>query len=76
MSELSMDELQAETGELLPERETLGIISISQVGSATATQSNTFGGAFGNSNSAAVFQSAHVTNGSFNSHHTNIFTFF
>jgi hypothetical protein len=70
MSELSMDELQAETGELLPERETLGIISISQVGSATATQSNTFGGAFGNSNSAVNIQSAHVTNDSFNTHHT------
>jgi hypothetical protein len=75
MSELSMDELQAETGELLPERETLGTVTISQSGIATATQSNAFG-AFGNSNSATNIQVAHVTNGSFNSHHTNIFTIF
>jgi hypothetical protein len=69
MSELSMDELQAETGELLPERETLGIVAITQSGNATATQSNAFG-ALGNSNSAVLVQSAHVTNDSFNSHHT------
>jgi len=69
MSELSMDELLAETGELLPERETLGTVTISQSGVATATQSN-FLGAIGNSNSATNLQVAHVTNGSFNSHHT------
>jgi hypothetical protein len=69
MSELSMDELLAETGELLPERETLGIVTVTQTGVATATQSNTLG-AFGNSNSATNVQVAHVTNGSFNSHHT------
>ena len=68
MSELSMDELQAETGELLPERETLGVI-VTQSGVASATQSNAFG-ALGNSNSAVLVQSAHATNGSFNSHHT------
>ena len=70
MSELSMDELQAETGELLPERETLGVV-LTQSGVATATQSNAFG-ALGNSNSAVLVQSAHATNGSFNSHHTFI----
>jgi hypothetical protein len=69
MSELSMDELQAETGELLPERETLGTVTISQAGTATATQANTFG-ALGNTNVASNFQSAHVVNDSFNSHHT------
>lgn len=69
MSELSMDELLAETGELLPERETLGIVTVTQTGVATATQSNTLG-AVGNSNSATNIQVAHVTNGSFNSHHT------
>jgi len=69
MSELSMDELLAETGELLPERETLGTVSISQSGVATATQSN-FLGAIGNSNSATNLQVAHVTYDSFNSYHT------
>ena len=72
MSELSMDELQAETGELLPERETLGIIAITQVGTATATQANTGLVNADNTNTAFNFQSAHVTNGSFNSHHTFI----
>jgi hypothetical protein len=76
MSELSMDELQAETGELLPERETLGTITLTQVGTASASQTNSafFGAAAGNSNSAVLVQSMHVTNGSFNSHHT-FFTF-
>ena len=69
MSELSMDELQAETGELLPERETLGTVTVTQVGSSSAIQSNSLF-AVGNSNSAVTFQAAHVTNGSFNSHHT------
>jgi hypothetical protein len=72
MSELSMDELQAETGELLPERETLGTITISQVGSASAVQSNSFFAA-GNSNTAVLVQSVHATNGSFNSHHNTFF---
>ena len=69
MSELSMDELQAETGELLPERETLGAITISQVGSASAVQSNSFFAA-DNSNTAVLVQSVHATNGSFNHHNT------
>jgi hypothetical protein len=46
MSELSIDELQAETGELLPERETLGTIIIGNIGSATAIQHDTAPGAF------------------------------
>jgi hypothetical protein len=74
MSELSMDELQAETGELLPERETLGI-AITQLGSASATQSNVGFIDAGNTNSAVLIQSVHATNGSFNSHHTTFFGF-
>jgi hypothetical protein len=71
MSELSMDELLAETGELLPERETLGSVVITQIGGAEATQVNQFG-ALGNTNVASSIQ--HVTvSGSANSHHTNIF---
>jgi hypothetical protein len=69
MSELSMDELQAETGELLPERETLGVVTIYNSGTAYATQTNTLSS--GNTNTAFLVQSAHVTNGSFNSHHTS-----
>ncbi|MGH3201095.1 MAG: hypothetical protein ACRDOA_14995 [Streptosporangiaceae bacterium] len=43
MPELSIDEMQAETGELLPERETLAtIIVIGNVGSAVAIQHNAF----------------------------------
>jgi hypothetical protein len=42
MSELSLHELQAEHGELLPERETLGAIIIEQVGGANAEQAFTF----------------------------------
>jgi hypothetical protein len=38
MSELSIDELQTETGELLPEREALGTIIIGNIGSANAVQ--------------------------------------
>jgi hypothetical protein len=72
MSELSMDELLAETGELLPERETLGSVVISQVGSSSAVQTNTFGAAFGNTNVAQTIQHATVS-GSANSHHTNNF---
>ncbi len=43
MSELSIDELQAETGELLPERETLatlGGITITNVGIVASVQVN------------------------------------
>jgi len=43
MSELNIDEMQAETGELLPERETLAtIIVIGNVGNATAIQSHVY----------------------------------
>jgi hypothetical protein len=43
MPDLSIDELQAETGELLPERETLAtIIVIGNVGGATAIQSHVY----------------------------------
>jgi hypothetical protein len=66
MSELSMDELQAETGELLPERETLGIVAIYNVGGAEA---NNYAGS-NNTNTAINFQPVVVTNDSFNSHHT------
>lgn len=68
MSELSMDELLAETGELLPERETLGSVVITQIGGAAAIQTNTFGAAFGNTNVAQNIQVAHVS-GSANSTH-------
>jgi hypothetical protein len=40
MSELSIDELQTETGELLPEREALGTIVIGNIGSAIALQAH------------------------------------
>jgi hypothetical protein len=69
MSELSMDELLAETGELLPERETLGTVAISQVGSSSAVQTNTVGVAFGNTNVAQTIQHVNVSN-SANSYHT------
>jgi hypothetical protein len=68
MSELSIDELQAETGELLPERETLGTIIIGNVGEATAIQHDTSG----SFNLAINHQSVNVV-GSFNHHHTFIF---
>lgn len=41
MSELSIDELQGETGELLPARETLGVI-ITNIGFANADQILTY----------------------------------
>jgi hypothetical protein len=41
MSELSIDELQTETGELLPEREALGTIIIGNIGAAVAIQAHT-----------------------------------
>jgi hypothetical protein len=42
MSELSMEELQTETGELLPEREALGTIIIGNIGAAVAIQSHSY----------------------------------
>jgi hypothetical protein len=69
MSELSMDELLAETGELLPERETLGSVVITQIGSSSAVQANTFGATFHNTNVAQTIQQVSVSN-SANSHHT------
>ena len=74
MSELSMDELLAETGELLPERETLGTVAIVQTGTTSATQVNGFG-ALGNTNVVQTNQHINVANDSFNSHHT-FFGFF
>lgn len=68
MSELSIDELQAETGELLPERETLGTIIIGNIGHATAIQHDTGDGSI---NVAINHQSVDVV-GSFNHHHTFI----
>jgi hypothetical protein len=64
MSELSMDELQAETGELLPERETLGVVAIYNAGTAEAVQSNFLSSH--NTNTAINFQPVVVTNDSFN----------
>lgn len=71
MSELSIAELQAESVELLPERETLSIIEIVNSGSATAV------GAVGaatanNTSSVTVVGSANTALGSFN---TNIASF-
>ena len=42
MSELSIMELQTETGELLPEREALGTIIIGNIGFANAFQSHSY----------------------------------
>lgn len=67
MSELSMDELLAETGEVLPERETLGIVAIYNVGGASAT--NVSGSH--NTNTAVNIQPVVVTNDSFNSVHNH-----
>jgi len=61
MSELSMDELQAETGELLPERETLAVVNIQNIGFANADQFLTNR----SSNSATTVQTI-VLRGSFN----------
>lgn len=68
MSELTMDELQAETGELLPERETLGIVAIYNSGGAEANQSNYQSA--GNVNTAINFQPVVVTNSANSYHHT------
>jgi hypothetical protein len=65
MSELSMNELQAETVELLPERETLGVITIVNGGSA-AIQEYTFFSA----NKSVNVQDVEVAVGSFNSYHS------
>jgi hypothetical protein len=62
MSELSIDELQAETGELLPERETLGTIIIGNVGSAIAIQSDVYQSL----NEAETHQSVFIALDSFN----------
>ena len=70
MSELSMDELQAETGELLPERETLGVFIINS-GGAEATQNNFL--SHGNNNTAINFQPVVVANSGNSVHHTNNF---
>lgn len=72
MSELSMDELQAETGELLPERETLGVF-INSAGTAYASQNNFLSSH--NTNTAINFQPVVVTN-SGNSYHNHIFDIF
>jgi hypothetical protein len=64
MSELSIDELQAETGELLPERETLATIIIGNVGSAIAIQHNVFQ----SHNEAETHQSVFIAIGSFDPH--------
>lgn len=61
MSELSIDELQAETGELLPERETLTTgVTLTNYGAATAVQFFTYK----SSETAVLVQSNAV--GSFN----------
>jgi hypothetical protein len=65
MSELSIDELQAETGELLPERETLGSVVISNTGVADAYQTTSF-----LSVNKAVLVQENTVYGSFN--HTHI----
>jgi hypothetical protein len=65
MSELSFDELQAETGELLPERETLGAIIIENVGGAQAEQAYTFLSV----NKAVNIQPVNVAVASFNHVH-------
>jgi len=67
MSELSMDELLAETGEVLPARETLGIVAIYNAGGASAT--NVAGSH--NVNTAVNVQPVFVNNDSFNSVHNH-----
>jgi hypothetical protein len=63
MPDLSIEELQAETGELLPERETLAtIIVIGNVGGATAIQSH----AYQSLNTAHNHQEVNIAIGSFN----------
>jgi hypothetical protein len=62
MSELSITELQAETVELLPERETLGVIWITNVGGAQADQAFTALSV----NKAVNVQAVNVAVGSFN----------
>ena len=63
MPELSIDEMAAETGELLPERETLAtIIVIGNVGGATAIQSHVFQSL----NTASNHQEVNIAIDSFN----------
>lgn len=62
MSELTIDELRAETGELLPERETLGTIIIGNVGNAIAIQRH----AYQSLNEAETHQSVFIALDSFN----------
>ncbi len=64
MSELSIDELRAETGELLPERETLGTITIVSVGTASSTLDH----ASLSSSRAVNIEQTNVAVGSFNNH--------
>ena len=64
MSELSIDELQAETGELLPERETLGTITIVSVGIASFALDH----ASLSSSRADNIEQTNVAVGSFNNH--------
>jgi hypothetical protein len=71
MSELSMNELLAETGEVLPKRETLGIVAIYNVGGASAT--NTAGSY--NTNTAVNVQPVFVNNDSFNTVHNSFHLF-
>ena len=63
MSELSIHELQAETVELLPERETLGVITIVNGGAQSEQAFTLF-----SSNKAVNVQSVDVAVGSFNFH--------
>lgn len=65
MSELSMDELQAETGELLPERETLGTIVIGNLGGAISSQHHSYH----SFNHAHNHQDTTVVVGSFDGNH-------
>jgi len=61
MSELSIHELQAETVELLPERETLGVITIVNGGASSEQAFTLF-----SVNKAVNVQSVDVAVGSFN----------
>jgi hypothetical protein len=62
MSELSITELQAENVELLPARETLGLIVVTQIGGSAALQE----GVIAAVNKSVSVQSANVAVGSFN----------
>jgi hypothetical protein len=62
MSELSITELQGEHVELLPDRETLGAIIVTQLGGSAALQE----GVFAAVNKSVNVQSVNVAVGSFN----------